>query len=286
MKLKKLLTLSLAATMVFSLAACGNNETKEPEQNTETTVTPGATETPTPEPTPEVTETEIFADENVKVVYDGTTLTMTSLGGELLIDGFDPEVLNAELVDGVVNVKAVKEGVATVIVINTANETNDFYYIDVTVDESLGMNASARKEVIEEGGEMLEVPADMDAIVNTIYSSMPADTLPAVMTMPIDMSDVDIMTYNYGVAELAGLESVVASEPMMTSVAYSLSVLKFDTNENANAAVTTLKDNAQINKWVCVSAEKVSARVVKDNYVIFVMSTNDVVDLVDAVVIE
>ncbi len=285
MKLKKLLTLSLASTMVFSLAACGNNETKEPETNKEETLTPGETETPTP--APEVsTETEVYSDEDVKVVYDGTTLKMTSNGGELMVDGFDPEVLKAEVVDGVVNVTAVKEGVATVIVINTVEDRNDFYYLDVTVSENLEMFASARKEVIEEGGEMLEVPADLDEIVNTIYSSIPVDSMPAVMTMPVDMTDVDMMTYNYGVTELAGLESVVASEPMMTSVAYSLSVLKFDTNENANAAVATLKDNAQVNKWVCVSAEKVSARVVKDNYVIFIMSTSDMVDLVDAVVIE
>lgn len=284
MKLKKLLTLSLASTMVFSLAACGNNETKEPETNQEETVTP---ETETPAPTPEVsTETEVYSDEDVKVVYDGTTLKMTSNGGELMVDGFDPEVLKAEVVEGVVNVTAVKEGVATVIVINTVEDRNDFYYLDITVSENLEMFASARKEVIEEGGEMLEVPADLDEIVNTIYSSIPVDSMPAVMTMPVDMADVDMMTYNYGVAELAGLESVVASEPMMTSVAYSLSVLKFDTNENANAAVATLKDNAQVNKWVCVSAEKVSARVVKDNYVIFIMSTSDMVDLVDAVVIE
>lgn len=52
MKLKRILILSLTAIFLFSLTACGNNEIKKTEQNTEITVTPSPTEKPTPTPTP------------------------------------------------------------------------------------------------------------------------------------------------------------------------------------------------------------------------------------------
>jgi multiple sugar transport system substrate-binding protein len=87
--MKKLLSLLVAFALVFTLAACGGDETPEPEVNTPVTETPE-----TPGTTPEVPEEDLFPD----TIPDGITLqfwhAMSGPNGDavqFLVDKFNAE---------------------------------------------------------------------------------------------------------------------------------------------------------------------------------------------------
>lgn len=147
---------------------------------------------------------------------------------------------------------------------------------DPTVEEPTGgvENPETGGDPFEEmGAQVEEVLANM---IDAIYESIENIELPGCFTAPI-VEEYD-MEYNLGTTELPGLEAGAVSNPMMSSIAHSICVLRFDTNENAVAAANTLLKTAPVAKWVCVSAEKIGTSVVDEVYVIFVMSTSEIVD--------
>ena len=63
----------------------------------------------------------------------------------------------------------------------------------------------------------------------------------------------DIEISILGTDEIDYKEGVV-SMPMMSSIAYQCVLLRVDEN-NVDTAKQQIKDNADLNKWICVSAE-------------------------------
>lgn len=278
MKLRKLLAVALATTMMLSLAACG--KTEEPNKPDET-----VTETPTETPDAEEVVNEIYNDGNISVVQDEKIIVTTE--GEFGIGLYEDTLVKVTSEDKKVEIESIAPGVTTVTINCTVNEVNYVYYVDVVIEDNLNILGAVRMDSNGEADVNPSIVAsDFEDIIATIYANIPEDSHPMTETMTVDIKDTELMTYHFGVAELAGLDSVAISEPMMSSVAYSLAVFKFDTNENANAAIELLEANAPTNKWVCVEAEKVSARVVKDVYVVFTMGATTTVDAIQAVVIE
>ena len=55
------------------------------------------------------------------------------------------------------------------------------------------------------------------------------------------------------------LEYLVASEPMISSQAYSLILAKVKQGENANEIAKEISEKVNPSKWICVSAEKIYA---------------------------
>ena len=278
MKFKKILVLALTGAMVLSLAACGNTvDEKNPNEN--------VTETPTETPDVENVVNEIYNDGNITVIQDKTIVVKTE--GTLDVGLYDEELVEIKLKDNELTIKSKTPGITTVAVNCSINEVNYIYYVDIVIEDSLNILGAVRMD--NDGEENVNpsiVAQEFTDIVNTIYANIPEDSHPMTETMTVDIKDTELMTYHFGVTELTGLDSVAISEPMMSSVAYSLAVFKFDTNENATAAISALETNAPTNKWVCVEAEKVSARVVKDVYVVFTMGATTTVDAIQSVVIE
>lgn len=123
---------------------------------------------------------------------------------------------------------------------------------------------------------------EFETYTNSVLEALGEGNYPNLESRMLDVTNADEMTYMFGVSELAGLEAASASEPPMSSIAFALHVLKFDTAENANAATATLVENAPMVKWVCVSADEATAKVVGENYVIFAMTTTDNIAKINA----
>ena len=51
-------------------------------------------------------------------------------------------------------------------------------------------------------------------------------------------------------------EEILASEPMMSSQAYSLVIVKVKEGVDANALAKKMNENINMRKWICVEAEK------------------------------
>lgn len=76
-----------------------------------------------------------------------------------------------------------------------------------------------------------------------------------------------------GTADASYIEGIY-SVPMMSSIAYQCVLLRVE-QDNVETVKTALRENADVNKWVCVSAETVLVENVGD-LVLFIMSGEDV----------
>lgn len=126
-----------------------------------------------------------------------------------------------------------------------------------------------------------------EELITKVYENTDAELYnQSVSTMPIDIEDTDSMLYYLGVESLDGLQSAAVSEPMMSSIAHSVVALKFDSADAANAAASSLKDTAPVQKWLCVMPDAVTTKVVFNTYVVFCMSSTDFVNNLDNMTIE
>lgn len=82
----------------------------------------------------------------------------------------------------------------------------------------------------------------------------------------------DLESYILGTDEITYTEGVV-SVPMMSSIAYQCVLLRVD-EADVETAKQLLKDNADPNKWVCVSAETTLIES-RGDVIFFIMSGKD-----------
>lgn len=99
---------------------------------------------------------------------------------------------------------------------------------------------------------------DLTTLVDSIYAGV-TDEMPGVMSQPIDVTDKDVVKYMTGLENGDELEYLVVSEPMMSSIGYSLVLAKVKPGINASKVAETMKTNIDNRKWLCVTAEKVYA---------------------------
>ena len=112
------------------------------------------------------------------------------------------------------------------------------------------------------GGTSVKIESgkDMKSMLKSIYSEN-KDVLPELETEEIDVSNSDLVTSYTGIQSTGNVESLVVLEPLMSSKAYSAVALK-------------VKSNANMRKWICVSAENLYVTNY-NNIIFFVMSDQD-----------
>ena len=116
---------------------------------------------------------------------------------------------------------------------------------------------------------------DMIKLVDDMYKDI--EMFPSIETAEIDVNDKDMFTSVTGLESSEKIDKVVVSQPMMSSQAYSLVLVKVKDANDANAIAKEMNEKANPNKWVCVSAERVYSTSV-NNLVCFVMADADIAD--------
>jgi len=111
---------------------------------------------------------------------------------------------------------------------------------------------------------------DLTALVDKIYEGVSIE-MPMVMTMPVDTADADAVKSFTGLDSAADIEYAVVSEPMMSSQAYSMVLVKVKDGVDANAVAKSMNENVDERKWICVTAEKIYS-VASGDVVCLVMS--------------
>lgn len=114
---------------------------------------------------------------------------------------------------------------------------------------------------------------DLKTLVNQIYEGVTIQ-IPMVDTQAVEITDADMVKVVTGLDSAEDIEYLVVSEPMMSSQAYSLVLVKVKKGVNADNVAKTMKENINTRKWICVSAEKVYATTSGD-IVCLVMSNAD-----------
>lgn len=114
---------------------------------------------------------------------------------------------------------------------------------------------------------------DLTALVEQIYSGVSLE-MPMLQTTQVETDNADIVKSFTGLDNIDKFEYIVASEPMMSSQAYSLVLAKVKNGVDANSIAKAMNENIDARKWVCVSAEKVCS-VASGDIICLVMSTEE-----------
>ena len=125
----------------------------------------------------------------------------------------------------------------------------------------------------EKNAVKLETEQEMKDLIDKIYENL-AGKLPSLQTYDVNKDNADEVSMYTGLKSTNNVETIVVSEPMMSSQAYSLVMVK---TTSKKADIESMKqemiDNINTRKWICVEAEKVYVTNYKD--VIFLVMASD-----------
>ncbi|MBQ6788319.1 MAG: hypothetical protein IJO85_11430 [Lachnospiraceae bacterium] len=132
----------------------------------------------------------------------------------------------------------------------------------------------------EQGMVHLGSAEEVAAFMDEMYANIPTDMIPmSLATMELDLQDIDTVSYHTGLTDLSQIDGIAISEPMMSSVAYSVVYIRTKDGADVEQIRQTLMDNVNPAKWLCVTAEKQVAGLFGDD-IFFVMAAADTADLV------
>lgn len=118
---------------------------------------------------------------------------------------------------------------------------------------------------------------DMENLISKIYTGL-EDKLPATLaTTEIDLSNQDLVKGFSGLESTEGIKSMVVSEPMISSQAYSLVMVQAENSKKANEIAKEMSEKVNPAKWICVTAGRVYATSSGD-IAILVMADSDWAD--------
>ena len=113
----------------------------------------------------------------------------------------------------------------------------------------------------------------MEAMFKSIYDKL-GDELPNLETAEMDVSDASTVKAYTGLQSNENVETLVVSEPLMYSQAYSAVAVKVKSGANVENMKQEMLDNINMAKWICVSASNLYITNT-GNTIFMVMADND-----------
>ena len=123
------------------------------------------------------------------------------------------------------------------------------------------------------GSTKLENATQMKKMFNSIYTKL-GDKLPNLETEEIDVNDASMVKVYTGLQSNENVETLVVSEPMMSSQAYSAVAVKVKSGSDIEKMKQEMIDNINMAKWICVSASNLYITN-NGNTIFMVMADND-----------
>ena len=121
--------------------------------------------------------------------------------------------------------------------------------------------------------ETLQTAGDIKKMLKTIYKNL-ANELPELTTEEINLKESELVESLTGLKSTDDINTLVVSEPVMGSQALEVAVIKTREKADITSMMQNIKDNVNMRRWICVSAEKLY--IVNSGDVIFmVMGDND-----------
>ena len=108
----------------------------------------------------------------------------------------------------------------------------------------------------QKNASSLNTAKEMKTALKNINKNL-GDTIPDLEVTEISSNDSELVaSYTY-LSDPSIVESLVVSEPTMSSQAYLAFILKLKDNTNVENVKEELLNNLDMNRWICVSAEKI-----------------------------
>ena len=118
--------------------------------------------------------------------------------------------------------------------------------------------------------EKLQNVRDIKNMLKTIYNNL-GDNIPSLDTDEISTDDTEMVKSLTGLETTDMIDSIVVSQPMMNAQALEVAVIKTREKANINNMMDEIKNNVNMNRWICVSADK-----------LYIASSGDVIFMVMA----
>ena len=118
--------------------------------------------------------------------------------------------------------------------------------------------------------ETLQTAGDIKKMLKTIFKNL-ANELPELTTEEINLKESELVESLTGLKSTDDINTLVVSEPVMGSQALEVAVIKTKEKTDVEAMKQNIKDNVDMSRWICVSAEK-----------LYVVSSGDVIFMVMA----
>lgn len=148
-------------------------------------------------------------------------------------------------------------------------------------EESTGEqeNTEEGEHLPEDGGDVEgEFPAadeELAKLLAQMYEKVPTvQEIALGDPMPIDLTGEDF-SYWLGTTDASGIDAAIYSEPMMSSVAYSVCLVRAKEGTDIEQLKKDIFDKVNPVKWLCVTAEKVLVTN-SDNTILLVMTNAEV----------
>ncbi len=97
---------------------------------------------------------------------------------------------------------------------------------------------------------------DMTAFINEVYNGLDIYRTENIL---VDLNDKEAVKSYIGFDDTEKIDNVVVSEPMMSSQAYSLILVKVKEEKDADEIAKKMFSSVNPRKWICVTAENVFA---------------------------
>ena len=111
----------------------------------------------------------------------------------------------------------------------------------------------------------------MEEVITSINEKHGAVELP-LMTMSLDLTDMDGVTYNTGLQSVESVSDIAISEPMMGQP-YSLVLVRTKDGVSAKAVAEEMYNKIDTRKWVCMEADTKTAAYYGDVAMFFMVSS-------------
>ena len=120
--------------------------------------------------------------------------------------------------------------------------------------------------------ETLQTAGDIKKMLETIYKNL-ADELPELTTEEINLKESELVESLTGLKSTDDINTLIVSEPVMGSQALEVAVIKTKEKTDITSMMQNIKDNVDMSRWICVSAEKLY--IVNSGDVIFMVMADD-----------
>lgn len=119
------------------------------------------------------------------------------------------------------------------------------------------------------------VEGTLGEIMTKIYKDIPSEELPMLETINVLEMAPDNIEYYIGTKDIE-YEDIAASEPMMSSVAYSVVLVRMKDGADIENAKKEIKETVNPRKWMCVEVAEEDVIIKnKGNLIILIMVADE-----------
>ena len=118
------------------------------------------------------------------------------------------------------------------------------------------------------------VEGTLTDLMTKLYANIPEDELPMLANTEVTAENVE---YFLGTADVQYTEAL-ASEPMMSSIAHSVVLVRVPEDANVEEVKEQIKNNVDPVKWICVSVDPQNVKVENRGDLVVLIMDNEKAD--------